>query len=196
MVSSLRMVVALIFFVSGVSLQASEKYVPDKAHSNIGFTVRHMVITTVPGKFSDYDVTFMFNESDLANSHVKAVIKTATIDTDNQKRDEHLRSPDFLDAQNYPHITFESNEIQKTDDGYVAKGTLTIRGISKEIEMPFKMLGPINDPWGNQKIGVEASLDINRFDYNVKWDKTLDTGSLVVSDEVKVKLDLQLVKES
>ncbi|MBN2366737.1 MAG: YceI family protein, partial [Calditrichaeota bacterium] len=127
---------------------------------------------------------------------VKATIKSASIDTDNQKRDEHLVSGDFLDAQNYPEITFESNNIRKTEDGFIATGMLTIRGITKEMELPFKMLGPINDPWGNKKIGIEAAMDINRFDYNVKWNNTLDTGSLVVSDNVKIKLDLQLVKEA
>ncbi len=186
------LVLSLLFLTSGI--QAADKYVADKAHTNIGFTVKHMVIATVPGKFQEYDIEFMFDEKDLSKSSVKATIKTASIFTDDQKRDEHLRSADFFDAVNYPELTFVSNNISKKGEGYVAKGTLTIRGISREIELPFTILGPINDPWGNTKIGVSAETKINRLDYKVSWNKTLDTGGLVVSNDVNIKLDVEMNK--
>ena len=183
----------VVFMIAGV--RAADKYVPDMAHTNIGFTVKHMVIATVPGKFGDYTINFIFDEKDLSKSSIKATIKTASINTDNSKRDEHLRSADFFDAEKYPEITFISNKIMKKSDQFIAKGTLTIRGVSKEIELPFKLLGPVQDPWGNTKIGVEAGLTIDRQDYGVSWNKTIDAGGFLVSDEVNIKLDLELQKE-
>jgi len=185
-------IVSLVFI--STSINAADKYVADKAHTNIGFTVKHMVIATVPGKFQDYDIEFIFDDKDLSKSSVKTTIKTASIFTDDQKRDEHLRSADFFDAVNYPEITFFSNSISKKGDSFVAKGTLTIRGISKEIELPFTILGPVNDPWGNTKLGVEAAVKINRQDFKVSWNKTLDTGGLLVSDDVNIKLNVELNK--
>ena len=175
--------------------QAADKYVVDKSHTNIGFTVKHMLIATVPGKFNDYSIDFMFDAKDLNKSSVKATIKTASINTDDEKRDEHLRSPDFFDAEKYPEITFQSSSIMKKGDDYIAKGTLTMRGVSKEIELPFKVLGPVQDPWGNTKLGVEASLTVDRQEYGISWSKALDAGGLVVSDDVNIKLDVEMNKE-
>ena len=184
--------VLVVFLITG--LQAADKYIADKSHTNIGFTVKHMVIATVPGKFNDYSIDFMFDATDLSKSSVKTTIKTASINTDNQKRDEHLRSADFFDAATYPEITFVSSSITKRGNDYVAKGTLTMRGISKEVEMPFKILGPVQDPWGNTKLGIEASLTVNRQDYGISWSKSLDTGGLVVSDDVNIELDVEFQK--
>ena len=186
-------VALVVFIIAGV--QAADKYVADKAHTNIGFTVKHMVITTVPGKFNDYMIDFIFDANDLNKSSIKVTIKTASINTDDEKRDEHLRSADFFDAAKYPEITFVSSSIMKKGNDYVAKGTLTMRGVSKEIELPFRILGPVQDPWGNTKMGVEASLTVDRQDYGISWSKSLDTGGLVVSDDVNIKLDVELQKE-
>jgi polyisoprenoid-binding protein YceI len=183
-----------LFFAS--CLFAADKYIVDKVHSTVGFTVTHLVISTVPGHFQDYDVVFMYDENDTSKSSVEATIKTASIFTDNQKRDEHLRSADFFDAEKYPEITFKSNNFRKTDDGYVVKGILTMRGVSKEVEIPFKILGKVKDPGGNNKLGIEGNLTINRQDYNVSWNKTLDTGGVVVSDDVKIELSIQFQKEA
>lgn len=183
-----------LFFVSG--LFAADKYVVDKAHSTVGFTVKHLVISTVPGHFQDYDVVFMYDENDISKSSVEATIKTTSISTDNQKRDDHLRSADFFDVEKYPEITFKSNNFRKTDDGYVVKGILNMRGVSKEVEIPFKILGKLKDPQGNTKLGLEGGLTINRQDYNVSWNKTLDTGGVLVSDEVKIELNIQFQQEA
>jgi len=173
---------------------AGDKYVPDPAHTNIGFQVKHMVITTVSGNFTDYDYSFVYDEKNPENSAIKASIKVASVNTDNEKRDNHLRSGDFFDAEKHPEITFESNKIIQNDDGFVAVGNLTMRGVTKEIELPFTITGIIQDPWGNTKMGVESRLTIDRQDFNVSWNNTLDTGGLVVSDEVDIILDLQLKK--
>jgi polyisoprenoid-binding protein YceI len=173
---------------------AGDKYLPDPAHTNIGFQVKHMVITTVSGNFTDYDYSFVYDEKNPENSAIKASIKTASVNTNNEKRDDHLRSGDFFDAEKYPEITFESTKIMKKDGGFVAVGNLTMGGVTKEIELPFTITGIIQDPWGNTKMGVESRLTINRQDYNVSWNNTLDTGGLVVSDEVDIILDLQLKK--
>ena len=185
--------VLVVFIIAGV--QAADKYVADKAHTNIGFTVKHMVISTVPGKFNNYTIDFIFDANDLNKSSIKVTIKTASINTDDEKRDEHLRSADFFDAAKYPEITFVSSSIMKKGNDYVAKGTLTMRGVSREIELSFKILGPVQDPWGNTKMGVEASLTVDRQDYGISWSKSLDTGGLVVSDDVNIKLDVELQKE-
>jgi polyisoprenoid-binding protein YceI len=173
---------------------AGDKYVPDQAHTNIGFQVKHMVITTVTGNFTNYDYSFIYDEENPENSSITATIQTGSINTNNEKRDNHLRSADFFDAEKYPEITFESTKIMKTDDGYVARGNLTMRGVTKEIELPFKITGILQDPWGNTKMGVESRLTINRQDYNVSWNNTLDNGGVVVSDNVDIILDLQLQK--
>lgn len=195
MVRTILVLLAInLFFVS--VLFAADKYMADKANSTIGFTVTHLVISTVPGHFQDYDVVFMYDENDISKSSVKATIKTASIFTDNQKRDEHLRSADFFDTEKHPEITFESNNFYMTDDGYVAKGILTIRGVSKEVEIPFKIQGKVKDALGNTKLGLEGGLTINRQDFNVSWNKTLDTGGAVVSDEVKIELNIQFQQEA
>lgn len=195
MVRNIFVLIAVqLFFVSG--LFAADKYVVDKAHSTVGFTVKHLVISTVPGHFQDYDVVFMYDENDISKSSVEATIKTTSISTDNQKRDDHLRSADFFDVEKYPEITFKSNNFRKTDDGYVVKGILNMRGVSKEVEIPFKILGKLKDPQGNTKLGLESGLTINRQDYNVSWNKTLDTGGVLVSDEVKIELNIQFQEEA
>lgn len=176
-------------------LFAADKYVVDKAHTNIGFTVKHLVISTVPGRFQDFDVVFMYDENDISKSSVKATISTASIFTDNEKRDDHLKSADFFDVEKYPEITFESNNFRKTADGYFAKGTLTMRGVSKEVEIPFQITDIVKDPFGDTKMELEGGLTINRQDFNVSWNKTLDTGGVLVSDEVKIELNIQLKKE-
>lgn len=185
---------SIIMFISMAF--TADKYVADVAHTNIGFSVKHMVISAVPGEFKDFSVDFIYDENDINKSSVKAIIKTASIDTDNEKRDAHLKSADFFDAEKYPDITFVSNKIVKTNNGFVAKGMLTIKNISKEIELPFNILGVVKDPWGNTKMGVESELIINRQDYNVKWNKTLDAGGFVVSNDVNIKLDVELLKTS
>ncbi len=184
---------ATIIFVLGflaVNSFAQEKFEIDPVHSNMGFTVRHMVVSKVSGNFTKFSGTILYDEKDITKSSVNVTLKTASINTQNERRDNHLRSPDFFDAANDSDITFVSKKIEKRKDGYVAIGDLTIRGITKEVELPFKILGTHKTQRGTL-MGVEANMTLNRFDYGVKWDKTLDDGSLIVSKEVDINLTVE-----
>ena len=186
-------IITALFFVASTAW--SGDYSVDPAHSQIGFEVTHMVIATVDGHFDDYTVNLSFNPDDLSAFSVEAVINTASITTENDKRDNHLKSPDFFDVAKFPQMIFKSNKVEKTESGYVAKGSLTIRGVTKEVDLPFTIKGPIKDPWGNKRIGIEGETEINRQDFGVKWSKTMDGGGLVVSDEVQIKIDAEFVEQ-
>ncbi|HYX52071.1 MAG TPA: YceI family protein [Candidatus Limnocylindrales bacterium] len=172
------------------SALAADEFKIDPVHSTVAFSVKHMVVNTVHGRFNDYSGTILLDDKDPSKSSVEVSIKTASINTDNAQRDGHLKSPDFLDAAKYPEITFKSNSVEKKGDGYMAHGTLAIRGVSKNVDMPFKLNGPIN-VGGSSLLGAEASLTINRQDYGVSWSKTLDGGSLVVSNDVKIDINVE-----
>jgi polyisoprenoid-binding protein YceI len=186
------MALIAVFSVAGF---AADKFTADPAHSSIGFSVKHMVISTVTGYFDDYAVTIMYDEKDPTKSSAEVAIKTASIDTKQPKRDDHLRSPDFFDAANHPEITFKTKRIEKAGDDYVAIGDLTIRGVTKEIQLPFTIAGVITDPYGNTRLGLSGSTKINRQDYGVSWNKKLDNGGLVVSDDVVISINIEAVKE-
>ncbi|HPR63401.1 MAG TPA: YceI family protein [Thermoanaerobaculia bacterium] len=184
--------VALAFL--SIPLFASDTYSLDSAHSSIEFGIKHMVISTVKGSFSSFDVSVQYDPKEVAKSSVEVSIQTDTINTGNEKRDEHLKSPDFFDTKTYPAITFKSKRIAKKGDSYEVTGDFTMHGVTKEITFPFTVMGPIKDPWGNMRLGVEAYTTLNRQEYGVSWNKTLDTGGLVVGDDVKVEIHLELVK--
>lgn len=188
-------IVSLVLLAFSLNAMAADKYKIDPSHANVGFSVKHMVITNVKGKFTDFSAELVFDENNLAASSLNATIQVASINTGNKKRDAHLRSPDFFNAKKYPEITFVSNKIEKTADGYIARGTLTMRGVSKEIALPFKILGKIQDPWGNTRMGTEGGLTINRQDFGVKWNQNLDAGGVVVGNEVKIELDAEFIKQ-
>ena len=185
---------AVALLILSPSLSAGTVYELDTSHSSITFSVKHMVISNVKGKFQDFTVKALYDEKDTSRSSVEAVIKVAGIDTDNDKRDDHLRSPDFLDAEKYPEITFKSKKIVKKGDDYVALGDFTMHGVTKEISLPFKILGPINDPWGGTRAGIEAGITLDRRNYGLTWNKALDAGGLVVGNEVEIEIDLEFIK--
>lgn len=180
---------AVVFFA--ITFSYGGNYKLDKAHSSVGFEVTHMLVSTVTGNFSDFDTDFYFDKNNLEDSFIKATIRVASINTGIEKRDNHLRSDEFLNAKKYPEIFFKSDTIEKTKKGYVAKGILTIRDVSKAIELPFVVKGPVKDNRGNTRIGVSASTTINRQDFGVKWNKVLDGGGLVVSNEVKININAE-----
>jgi polyisoprenoid-binding protein YceI len=131
----------------------------------------------------------------MTRSSVEVSIKTGSIDTKNAKRDEHLRSPDFFDAAKYPDITFKSKRIEKSGEDYVAVGDLAMRGVVKEIKLPFTFAGVVTDPYGNTRLGLSASTRLNRQEYGVSWSKALDNGGLVVSDDVEIEIEIEAIKE-
>lgn len=196
-IQSMATIFALTFLLAvpvNVAL-AVDEYELDASHTTVEFGVKHMVISTVKGAFSDVSGTIVYDEKDVTKSTVDVVIKVVSVNTNNEKRDEHLKSADFLDAVKYPDITFKSSKVDKTDEGLVLTGILTIRDVSKEVSMPFEITGTLTDPWGKVRIGAETKLEINRQDFGVSWSKSLDGGGLVVGDKVKIEISLEGVKK-
>jgi len=173
---------------------AVQKYVVDPAHTTVEFSVKHMVITNVKGTFDDFEGTIMLDDKDLTKTSASGTIKTASISTRNDRRDTHLKSADFFDVEKYPEIVFTSKKVEKRDSGYVMIGDFTMHGVTKEIEVPFEYLGSIKDTMGATRIALSASAEINRQDYGVSWNKTLDGGGAVVSDNVKIELEIEAVQ--
>jgi polyisoprenoid-binding protein YceI len=172
------------------SALAADEYTIDPVHSTVGFAVKHMVVNTVHGRFNDCTGQILYDDKDPSKSSVNVTVKSTSINTDNSQRDTHLKSPDFLDVEKFPEITFQSKSIEKKADGFVAHGVLTIRGVSKNVDLPFKINGPINAGNGSL-LGAEASLTINRQDYGVSWSKSLAPGELVVGNDVKIDINVE-----
>jgi polyisoprenoid-binding protein YceI len=174
---------------------AAESYTFDKAHTTVLFQVRH-IVTNVTGKFKDFDGRIDVDKANPAASTVQFDIQAASIDTNEAKRDEHLRSADFFDVANNPKITFRSTSVKPTStkDAYAVTGDLTMRGVTKPVTLSVSYLGDAKDPWGNEKIGFEVSGLLNRKDFNINWNKTLDAGGVLVGDEVKVQIAVEANK--
>jgi polyisoprenoid-binding protein YceI len=179
---------------SGITV-AAEEFAIERAHSSVSWAVQHLVITKTKGQFKDFTGSIRFDENNVQNSSVEVVIQAASIDSDDEKRDAHLRSADFLDATNHPTITFKSKKITQNGDGYAAVGDLTIRGVTRETTLPFSLTGPIAGPMGNKRIGIEADVTINRQDFGVSWSKALDSGGLVVGNDVAISIVVEGVAE-
>jgi polyisoprenoid-binding protein YceI len=187
------LVASLVFLLAAAAFGGT-MFRSDPGHSSATFTVRHMLVTNVPGRFKEMTVMVDYDEADVTKSSVKAVIKTGSIDTDHARRDDDLRSANFFDAANHPEITFESKRIEKRGDNFVAIGPLTMRGVSKEIELPFEILGKIKDQRGRARMGVHAAITIDRFEWGIAWNRLLEGGGAVVGREVKIELNLELIE--
>ncbi len=172
----------------------------DPAHTSVELAVKHMMFTRVHGRFSDVEGELHIDEENPNDSEVKVEIGAASIDTGVEDRDDHLRSADFLDVENHPKITFESKRIEGTPaeegDGFKVVGDLTIRGITRQVTLDATYEGRGKDPWGNQRAGFEASTRIDRREWGLDWNQALDTGGILVGNEVAIELGVQAVKES
>lgn len=169
-------------------------YSIDAAHTTVEFAVRHMMISTVKGNFADVKGTVVVPES--GEPKVEASIAAASIDTRNEQRDGHLRSADFFDVEKYPELRFTSTNVRRSGDGYLLTGDLTIKGVTRPITLTVKEEGAGVDPWGNQKIALSATGKFNRGDFGLTWNAALETGGVLVSDEVRIEIDVQLVKQA
>jgi polyisoprenoid-binding protein YceI len=175
--------------------QAQETYLVDKGHSDVAFQVRHLV-SKVSGQFRDFEGTLRVDRAQPEKSSVEFTIQAASIDTNLPDRDTHLRNADFLDAEKHPRITFRSTRVAAKGEGrYEVTGTLTLRGVTREVTLPVQFLGFVKDPWGNEKAGFEATLTVNRKDFGIVWNKALDTGGVVLGDEVKVAFNLETARQ-
>jgi len=185
----------LIFVCLLASSIFADTYQLDPKHSRAQFSVKHLTISTVRGDFKDFDATIEFDPKDASKCSVTGTIKTASIDTGNENRDNDLRTnTEFFEAEKYPEIKFASSKVAKKGDSYLVTGNLTLHGVTKEITFPATISGPIQG-MGGSRIGIEAELKINRRDYGITWDKHLDTGGAVVSDEVQISLTGEAAKK-
>ncbi len=167
----------------------------DKSHTSIDFSVRHMMISKARGQFTSFDGDFNLNESKPEESTVRVTIDTASINTRDEKRDGHLRSPDFFDVETYPQILFQSTRVDRTGEK-TAKlhGDLTIRDVTKPVVLDVTFVGQSVSPWGASAYGFEAATRISRKQWGLEWNVALETGGVLVSDEVSITIELELVK--
>ena len=167
----------------------------DNAHSLVEFSVRHMMISTVRGRFERFSGTVEFNENDPTASSVDVQIEAASINTNESQRDNHLRSADFFDAEKFPYLSFKSTRVEKIDEnnGRIY-GDLTIRDISQPVVLETEYNGQAKSPWGATSAGFTANTKINRKDWNLGWNQALETGGMLVGDEIKIHIELEIVK--
>ena len=167
----------------------------DAVHSTVGFAVKHMGVSTVRGQFDEFDGTLEIGENGTARAF--GTVQTASVDTHESQRDEHLRSPDFFDAENHPELKFESRAIEARDeDTFEITGDLTINGVTRGIVLDAEVTGTDVDPQGNTRVGLEVTGELSRKDYEMKFNAALGSGNLVVSDKVRLLLDISAVKQA
>jgi polyisoprenoid-binding protein YceI len=174
---------------------AAATYDLDAAHSHVGFAVRHMMVSNVRGEFKTLAGTVTYDPSAPENTALDVKIDVASVNTREEKRDEHLRSADFFDAAKFPHITFVSKQTRKSGDGLELKGDLTIAGTTREVTLAVEDITPEHaDPWGKQRMGASARTKIRRADFGMRWNAALEAGGGLVGDEITVTLDVELIR--
>lgn len=173
--------------------RAALRYEIDPSHTRATFTVRHMMVTDVDGRLTGISGTILLDTADVRRSSVEVTIDATTIDTGEPRRDAHLRSDDFLDVENHPTIRFTSRSVGVEGDRHVMVGDLTLRGVTREVRIPFELRGPVEVAPGRSVIGAEGSLTIDRHDYDVSYSRVMDNGGLVVGDDVEIRLSVEAV---
>lgn len=171
---------------------AKAKWVVDPAHSSVDFSIKHMMIANVKGTFHQFEAEIEADPHDLTTASIEFSVDLNSIDTRNEDRDNHLRSADFFDVENNPKMTFTATKIEKTGDGeYAVTGNLNLHGITREETFNVEFEGAGKDPWGNEKVGYSVNGKIKRSDYELKYNAVLETGGVLIGDEVKVSLDIE-----
>lgn len=188
--------ISTIIALSLPALASATTWNIDPEHSNVGFKIRHLMVSNVKGQFDKHNGVVDINDKDITKSKVEVTIDVASINTNVQKRDDHLRSADFFDVATYPTMTFVSKKVAKAGkDKLKVTGDLTLHGITKEVVLNVEgPTGEIKDPWGVIRRGATASTKINRKDFGVVWNKALETGGVVVGDEVAITLEIEMIK--
>ncbi|HWC53513.1 MAG TPA: YceI family protein [Chitinophagaceae bacterium] len=173
------------------------KWTIDNAHSELHFKVRHMMVSWVTGSFKQFNAEVETNGDDISTAKVRFTAEISSITTNNEQRDAHLRTGDFFDAENHPQLTFESSKLEKIDDeNYKVYGTLTMRGVSKNIVLNAEFGGFAQDPWGNTRIGISVSGKINRKDFGVSFSMVSETGGILLGEEVTINANTQFIKQA
>jgi polyisoprenoid-binding protein YceI len=181
--------------MSDLSTLTPGTYTVDPSHSSVGFVARHLMITKVRGRFTSFSGTAEIGANPL-NSTLTASVDLSSVDTGDAGRDGHLKSEDFFSVEHHPEMTFVSTGIKEDGDDYRLFGDLTIKGVTHQVDFDLEFEGVETDPWGNTKAGFTAETDINRKDWGLEWNVALETGGVLVSDKVKIQLDIQLVKNA
>lgn len=182
--------------VDGVDLPAPGTFVLDPAHTHVGFTVRHMMVSKVRGQFADVAGTVTVADDPLAST-VTTEIQTASIDTRDEGRDGHLRSPDFFDADTYPTITYTSTSVSNVGKGrFTVVGDLTIRDVTRPVELDVTYEGAGRDPWGNERIGLSASGEIDREAFGLTWNQALETGGVLVGKAIRIEIEVEAIRQA
>lgn len=194
----IKFLILILFVVTSHAQNKTETvWAVDKAHSKVGFSVTHLLITEVEGYFKDFVLVVKAPKDDFSDAQIDFKARTASIFTDNDKRDEHLRSDDFFNSEKYPEMTFKSKSFKKVSNNkYKLTGDLTIRDVTKEITLDVEYNGSVKDPWGNTKAGFNVTGTLNRFDYGLKWNALTELGGAVVDKIVKLRINVQLIKQS
>ena len=187
----LAAVVVAFGFAAGA--RAADTYKIDPVHSSVGFSVRHMVISNVKGKFQEFGGTIVLENNKLIEA--TGTIQTKSVDTGVAQRDQDLRRANFFDVEKFPTITFKSKRVEKKGEEFVLIGDFTMHGVTKELSLPVKLSGPVKDPWGNSRIGLETRTKLSRKEYGMTYNKALEAGGLVVGDEVEIEINAEAVKE-
>jgi polyisoprenoid-binding protein YceI len=189
-------IIALLITLTLPAMAAAATWTIDPEHSSVGFKIRHLMVSNVKGSFDKYVGTVDLDEKDITKSKVAVSIETASINTNVQKRDEHLRSADFFDVAKYPAMTFTSKKVVKAgEDKLRLTGDLTLHGITREVVLNVQELSlESKDPWGNLRRGASATATINRKDFGLTWNKALETGGVVVGDEVTILIEIEMIK--
>ena len=187
----------LSFIVAASALSAqTTRWELDPAHSELGFRAKHLLIATTKGKFTDYKVTVLSDKADFTDAKIEVIAKVKSIFTDNNDRDNHLRSGDFFDAEKYPELKFVGKSVKKVSGNkYKVTGDLTMKNVTKTVTLDMEFGGVVKDPWGNTKAGFTLTGELNRFDYGLAWNKAIETGGLVVDKMIKLDIEIELGKK-
>jgi len=186
----------LILFLFTIPTMAASRYKIDASHSEVGFKIKHLAISWVKGRFGDFSGSYVLPDSDLESASAEATIKMASVDTGVERRDDHLRNADFFDVEKFPEMTFKSKRVQSIEGNqFQLVGDLTMHGVTREVVLDVELLGKVKDPWGNQRSAFTASTVINRRDFGLNYSQLLETGGLVVGEEVHITLEIEGIEE-
>lgn len=189
-----KLILSIGLLVGATLTYGQTEWTVDKSHSSVGFTVTHLVISEVEGQFNDFDAKVVSTSDDFSGSTVEFAAKAASIDTDNEQRDNHLKSDDFFNAEKFPEVKF-NGKIVKNGAKYQLVGKFTMRDVTKDVTFDVKYNGTIKDPWGNIKSGFKVTGTVNRKEYGLKWGALTEAGGAVVSDEVEISVNVELQKK-
>lgn len=189
-----RLIAALPLLIAGIAHADSVEWKLDPSHTTVGFTVPHLVVSSVEGRFKEASAKIALDDADLTKSQVSVEINAASIDTGDAKRDDHLKSPDFFDVKKFPKLSFKSTKIAKAGAGYKLTGDLTIRDVTKSVTLDATVSAPVKTPWGNQARAAKVSGKIKRTDFGLKWNKGLETGGVLVGEEVTLNVSAEVTK--